>query len=272
MPGFFGTLGLPILAGRDFEPSDKHESQRVMMINRSLAEALFADRSPIGRVVELPSRSGSQFFQVIGVVADSHYYDPRRKQPAAFFTFQTNPPYMPTLHVRVASADALAYLPAVRREFNALDKGFPIFNARTLKDRIDDALSRERMIADLSTAFGVLALVLAAVGLYGVFTYSVTQRTREIGLRMALGSKISDVLWLVMREALLTVGVGSGIGMAAGAVGTSMLSSQLYGVAPADPLTLFVSTTAIIVIAMLAVSLPALKASRIDPMIALRHD
>lgn len=144
----------------------------------------------------------------------------------AFYAFQNDPPYMPTVHVRVASSNAASYIPIIRREFDAVDKGFPVFNVRTLSDRIEDALSRERMIADLSTMFGLLALTLAAVGLYGVFTYSITQQTREIGLRMALGSKISGVLWLITREALLLVAIGVGIGSATAVGGSDC--SQCY--------------------------------------------
>lgn len=272
LPGFFHTLGLPILAGRDFTSRDKPGSPRVMVVNRSLATALFRNQNPLGRMVEMPSHHGSQFFQVIGVVGDFRYYDLRRVLPAAFYAFQNDPPYMPTVHVRVASSNAASYIPIIRREFDAVDKGFPVFNVRTLSDRIEDALSRERMIADLSTMFGLLALSLAAVGLYGVFTYSITQRTREIGLRMALGSKISGVLWLIMREALLLVAIGVGIGSAIAVGGAYLISNQLYGVRPADPFTLFASALAMLMIALIAVLFPAWKASRIDPMIALRHD
>lgn len=272
LPGFFHTLQLPVLAGRDFTTGDKPDSPKVIIINQLLATALFADENPLGRLVEMPSSHGSQFFRVVGVVGNFHYYDPRRIRPAAFYAFQNDPPYMPTVHVRIASSNAASYIPAIRREFDAVDKGFPIFNVRTLSDRIEDALARERMIADLSTMFGLLALSLAAVGLYGVFTYSVTQRTREIGLRMALGSKISSVLWLIIQEAFLLVAIGVGFGSAVAVGGAYLISNQLYGVRPADPLTLFACALAMLMIALIAVSLPAWKASRIDPMIALRHE
>lgn len=271
MPGLFHTLQLPILAGRDFTRDDKPGSPKVIIINRILATALFRHENPLGRWIETPSSHGSQFFQVVGLVGDSHYYDLRRIRPAAFYAFQNDPPYMPTLHVRVASSNAASYVSIIRREFDAVDKGFPVFNVRTFSDRIEDALSRERMIADLSTAFGLLALSLAAVGLYGVFTYSITQRTREIGLRMALGSKVSAALWLITREALFLVAIGVGIGSAVAVGGACFISNQLYGVRADDPFTLLACALAMLVIALIAVSLPAWKASRVDPMIALRH-
>ena len=243
----------------------------MIIINRTLATALFRHENPLGRLIEMPSSHGSQFFQIVGLVGDSHYYDLRRIRPAAFYAFQNDPPYMPTVHVRVASSNAASYVPTIRREFDAVDKGFPVFNVRTLSDRIEDALSRERMIADLSTAFGLLALSLAAVGLYGVFTYSITQRTREIGLRMALGSRVLAVLWLIIREALFLVAAGVGIGSAVAVGGAYFISNQLYGVRSTDPFTLIACALAMAIIALIAVSLPAWKASRIDPMIALRQ-
>ena len=272
LPNFFRTLRVPILAGRDFTPADKPGSPKVVIVNKSLANALFPYQNALGRVVEIPFLHDSQLFRVIGVVGDFHYYDPRRESPAAFFAFQDDPPYMPTLHVCVASAHAEAYVPSIRHVFDAVNKGFPVFDVRTLKDRIDDALDRERMVADLSTVFGGLALALAVIGLYGLFAYSVTQRTREIGLRMALGSNIRQVLWLVIREALLLVAAGIAFGSAVAVGGAYLLGHQLYGVAPADPLTLLGSTALMIAITLLAVSIPAWKASRIDPMITLRHD
>ncbi len=271
-PGFFHTLRLPLLAGRDFTSADKAGSPKVMVINQSLATALFERQNALGRMVEMPSPRGSQFFQVIGVVGDSHYYNPRQKGPAAFFAFQNDPPYMPTLHVRVAAGNAAAYIPAIRREFDRLDKSFPVFNVRTMEDRIEDALSRERMISDLSAVFGLLELGLAGVGLYGVFTYSVTQRRREIGLRMALGSQTGGVLWMVLREALWLVAIGVGSGSVLAIGGARLISSQLFGVSPGDPATLLAAVSAMLLIALVAVSFPAWRAARIDPVIALRQD
>ncbi len=192
--------------------------------------------------------------------------------PGAFYAFQNDPPYMPTFHVRLASSKPEAYLPAIRREFDALDKGFPLFNVRRLRDRIDDAIGRERMIADLSSLFGTLALGLAATELYGVFSYSVTQRTREIGLRTALGSKRSNVIWLIAREALLLVGIGVGVGFVAAVGGASFLGIQIYGGVRADPCTVIASAAIMFLVALIAVYIPAWRASRIDPIIALRNE
>ncbi len=179
---------------------------------------------------------------------------------------------MPTLHVRVASSHPDAFIPAIRREFDAVDTGFPVFNVRTLELRMQDALARERMIADLSSAFGALALILAAVGLYGVLAYSVARRTREIGIRIALGSKTGDILWLVGREAFMLVGAGAAVGFGLSIAAGELISNRLYGVAPTDPATLLMATMVLFVIAVAAACIPAWKASRIDPITALRQE
>jgi predicted permease len=277
-PGFLSALGLPILSGRDFNASDKPGSPRVMVLSQSVARTLFPNEDPLGRAVQLLSArstnlyslNGIPYFRVVGVVPDVHYYDVHRLTPTAFFAFQTDPPYMPTLHVRVASSNSNAFIPTIRQEFDAVDTGFPVFNVSTLEARMQDAVARERMIADLSAAFGGLALILAAVGLYGVLAYSVARRTREIGVRIALGSKTGGILWLVWREALILLGVGTAAGFALSITAGMLLANRLYGVTPVDPVTLLTAITVLLIIAVAATSIPALKASRIDPVSALR--
>jgi predicted permease len=279
-PGFLNAVELPLLSGRDFSSSDKPGSPKVVILSQHLAQILFPNENVIGRTIELVSARGTvlspldgpQYFRVIGIVADAHYYDVHRLAPVAFFAFQNDPPYMPTLHVRVASSNPDTFIPAIRREFDAVDTGFPVFNIRTLEVRLQDALARERMIADLSSAFGGLALVLAAVGLYGVLAYSVARRTREIGVRIALGSKTGSILWLVGREAFTLVGIGAGAGFSISVASGELLASRLYGVAPADPVTLLAATVVLLLIAIVASSIPALRASRIDPVTALRYE
>jgi ABC-type antimicrobial peptide transport system permease subunit len=161
---------------------------------------------------------------------------------------------------------------AVRRAFDEVDKGFPVFNVKTMSMQIDDALARERMVADLAAAFGGLALALAAVGLYGVLAYSVTRRKREIGIRMALGSGATSLVWLVVREALQLVGIGCAAGILLAAVTGRLIAAYLFGVSALDPVTLLAAAGLMLVIAAAAVCAPALRASRIDPLAALRCD
>jgi predicted permease len=272
-PGFFDTIGIPLVAGRDFTAGDTPSSPLVAIVNQSLGRALFGNENPVGRHLLYPYDNAVHQYEVVGIVADVHYYDVHAApRPGVWLALQQDVPYMPTLHVRIASSDTSAMIAAVRREFDAVDKGFPVFNVKTFEMRIEDSLSRERMVANLSAAFGLLALLLAAVGLNGILAYSVTRRTREIGIRVALGARRSSIVWLMAREALLVVGAGVALGVVAGIVAGRMVASQLYGVSAADPASLAGATAAIFVIAVIAACMPALRAARLDPLTALRHE
>jgi predicted permease len=271
--GFFDAVGLPRIAGRDFTESDKEGSPLVVMINQSLAHELFGNANPLGRTIRLAQDKDARAFEIVGVVGDSRYYDIHgAPQPAVWFTFQDAAPYMPTLHVRSSRLNTDALAAAVRHELDALDKGFPIFNVKTLEVRIEESLVRERILANLAGAVGFLALALAAVGLYGILAYSVSRRTREVGIRMALGSSARSVLWMVAREALLLLGVGSLAGLTLSVGGWRLLSERMPGVSPIDAQVLIVCATIMLILAAAAVSIPAIRACRIHPLIALRHE
>jgi ABC-type antimicrobial peptide transport system permease subunit len=161
---------------------------------------------------------------------------------------------------------------AIRKSIQAVDGTLPIYELRTMNEQIDRSLVTERMIAMLSAVFGIIATVLATVGLYGVMAYTVTRRTREIGIRIALGAYRRDVIWMVMREVLLLVGVGAGIGVTAAVLLTRYVQAQLFGLTPNDPATVAMATAALIAVAALAGYLPALRASRVNPIRALRYE
>jgi hypothetical protein len=263
------------IAGRDFSPRDNPGSPPVAIVNQSLARALFANANPLGRTIRFKQDKAARQFEIIGVIADSRYYDLHLPpQPAAWFTFQDDAglPYMPTLHVRAHTADTAAIIATVRHEIDSFDKGFPVFNVKTLQVRIEDALARERILANLSGAVGFLALVLAAVGLYGVLAYSVSRRTREFGIRMALGSSARFVLWMVAREAFLLVALGSLAGLTLSLAGWQILSRNVPGVSPVDAPILAVCAAVMLAVAAAAVTVPAMRACRIDPLLALRHE
>jgi ABC-type lipoprotein release transport system permease subunit len=272
--GFFDSVGLPRIAGRDFTESDQESSPLVVIINQSLANELFGNANPVGRTIRLTQDKDVRSFEIVGIVGDSHYYAIHSvPQPAVWFTFQDAAPYMPTLFVRRSSRVNTGDVAAmVRRELDALDKGFPIFEAKTLEVRFEESLAAERILANLSGAVGFLALALAAVGLYGILAYSVSRRTREIGIRMALGSSASAVLWLVAREALLLIGAGSLAGLTLSVVGWPLLSEEVPGVSTIDAQVLIVCAAIMLILATAAVSIPARRAMRVDPMVALRHE
>jgi predicted permease len=271
--GFFDAVGLPRIAGRDFTESDSVGSSLVVIINQSLGQELFGNTNPVGRIVRPTQDKDARALEIVGVVGDSRYYGIHgAPQPAVWFPFQDAAPYMPTLHVRSGGMNTDAMAAAVRRELDRLDKGFPIFDIKTLEVRFEESLARERILAALSGGVGLLALALAAVGLYGILTYSVSRQTREIGIRMALGSSAPAVLWLVVREALLVIGVGSLAGLTLSVAGWRLLSERIPGVSQIDAQVLIVCAVIMLILAATAVSVPAIRACRIDPLIALRHE
>jgi predicted permease len=272
-PGILHTLGIELLAGRDFTAADKPGAPLVALINQAAARALYGGENPVGRTFRRNEDHGSATYQVVGVVEDVHYaglYQSHR--PFGFFPFQRQAPYMPVLHVRVNNADTAGMFAALHRAFDDVDKGFPVFDVKTMSMQIDDALARERMVADLSAAFGGLALTLAAVGLYGVLAYSVTRRTREIGIRMALGSDAASAAWMIVRDALQLIGIGCAAGILLAAAAGRFVASYLFGVSALDLVTLLSAAGLMLTIAAAAVCAPALRASRIDPLTALRHE
>jgi predicted permease len=273
-PGFFETIGVPRIAGRDFTDGDAQGTVLAAIVNPALARMLFGNQNPLGRAIHRTRAGSAPPFEIVGVVSDTHDYNVRTQPaPAVWFAIQQDTPYMPTLHVRTAAtADTGSVLAAVRAAFDALDKGFPIFDIKTLERRIDDSLSRERLVADISAVFGVAALLLAGIGLYGVLAYSVTRRTREIGVRMALGSSAASVVSMIAREGLVLTAAGAIAGLVFATLAGRLLAGYVFGVTPTDPALLVTSATAMLGIAMLAVAVPAYRASRVDPLVALRSE
>jgi predicted permease len=283
-PNYFATLGVPIVAGRDFTTADsrniKHSDRpddfvpTTIMINETFARKFFAGRDPIGRHLGFGSDPGTKTdMEVIGVVKDIKYTNLRDEiQPQAYVPYLSNrDPSGMTVYVRT-TADPKILMNSIREKVRDLDPNIPIFDMRTTDDQIQNSLSAERMIASLSTVFGLLATILAAVGLYGLMAYNVVQRTREIGIRMALGAAQRDVVRMVMRDVLVLVGVGIAVGVPAALALTSIVRSQLFGLTGHDPFTIVLATIGLAVVALLAGYIPAARASRLDPTRALRYE
>ena len=272
-PGFFDTVGIPRIAGRDFNAADKPGSQLVVVINQALARALFPNQNPVGRILKIPVGKQDGEYEIVGVAADTHYYDVHKaSEPFFWFSIAQISPYLPTLHVRTNTSNTASMVAAIRHEFDLLDKGFPVFNIRTMAVRIEDSLARERMVANLSAAFGILALVLAAVGLYGILTYSVSRRTREIGIRMALGARTGSVLWMIAGEAFVMVGAGSAVGLVLAIAGSRVLAKYLNGVSPIDSVIVASCIFGMFLVTAASIAIPAIHGCRVDPLNALRHD
>jgi predicted permease len=273
-PGYWHTMGLPLLEGRDFDSRDGGSRATVAIVNRAFAEHFFGGRNPIGRHVGFNiSPRATPGIEIVGLVENSLNEGPREGVRRQVFLplLQSTYPYAASFYVRT-SADSKAMFAALRRKVAELDPTLPIYEMRTLENQLDETLSTERLIATLSAAFGALAILLAAVGLYGVLTLVVVRRTREIGLRMALGAQQGAVLWMVLAEALVLLGIGLAAGIPCAYWLSRYVSSQLFGVAPADVPTAAIAAAILAVVATGSALLPARRAAAIDPMQALRHE
>jgi predicted permease len=272
-PGFFATLGIPLLRGHDFSVRDNAASKPVVVVDELLARRLFGGDDPIGKIVETPVHEKDVAFEIIGVVGTSRYYDLHQSPPPLiFFDLQQAGPYMPTLHVRVASVNPATVVSEVRREFGVIDKDVPIFDVKTLQDRALDTLARQRLVSDLAAAFGALALALVAVGLYGLIAFSVAQRMREIGIRVALGAERKQIMSLIARQGMAIVFMGVALGLPVSFLLAQLMAGMLYNVHPHDPLSFAAVTFALGMVTFLACYIPARRAMRVDPIVALRSE
>jgi predicted permease len=269
-PDYFATIGMPIVLGRGLTISDDLTTPNVVVINQSFARTYFGDSNPIGRRF---SSDTPLIREIVGVVQDAKYHDPRdTNRPAAYVPyFQVGNSGVMTFEIRT-SMDPTSIVPSVRREIEAVDSRLPIFGESTLIRQVNQSFVQERLVASLTSLFGLLALLLAAVGLYGLMAYSVTRRTSEIGVRVALGAQRGDISWMVLRETFLLVVIGLAIGIPGSLAASRLIASELYNVHPSDPLTIAAATLVMVGVALFAGFLPARRASRVDPMVALRYE
>jgi predicted permease len=276
-PNYFAAMDIAVRAGRDFSERDLDDAAPLVgVVNQAFVRQVMNGESPIGQRILVDQ--GSRVREIIGVVEDSRYASLKEDSPPLiyqpFLQTRTGRGQM-TLHVRIAE-QTTGVVNAVRAEVQRIDKDMPIFAIQTLADQMNGLLSRERLVAGLSSLFGVVALVLAAVGLYGLMAFAVVQRTGEMALRMALGAARETVVRMVLRDALLLVGLGLVIGVPAaimaGRLASSQLSGLLFGFSTTDPVTLTGAALLLISVAAVAAYLPAVRAARVDPMIALRND
>jgi predicted permease len=273
-PHYFNALETPVLLGRDFTGEDDASAPKVAIINKRMAHDTFGDTSPIGRRLSIPTWAGDKsWYSIVGVVADAKSQDLREAVKPMIYvpTEQTLVPAGVTFEVqtaRPASAEAPSVLHAVAQ----VDARLSISGMKTLNDQMDDSLVQERLVASLAALFGILAVLLASVGLYGVMAYTVSRRTNEIGIRMALGSGRIQIAAMILREALLMVLAGLVLGLPAAMATARLLHSQLFGLGPYDPTTMLFAAGVMTGVAVLACYPPATRAMRIDPMAALRYE
>ena len=266
-PHYFATLGIPVLAGREFDSHDSRPAPRVAIVNQAFADRLFGPASPVGQTITERGTS----MQVVGVVGNAKYADIREAaQPTVYYNvFQQFG--MPLQAFIRTDRDPAAVAAAVRTEVRSL-MGTVAIRERTLDDQINGSIVRERLVTSLAALFGGLALVLAMIGLYGVVSHSVARRTKEIGIRIALGFDQRGAVLMVLREVLLLVGAGTLAGLPIALLVARSAGSLLYGLSPNDPATVAASIAALLTAAVAAGFIPARRASRVDPAVALRAE
>jgi predicted permease len=270
-PGFFKTMGISLVTGRNFGDEDAANSPRVVIINEATARMHFGNRTPLGARVSFRGQRGP-WYEIVGVVADSKYA--RLGEEAArmvFMPIAQNHETGMVLYVRT-SVPPEAVIGSLRREIQALEPNLPVPEVSTMSDTVATSLFVARLGAWLIAAFGALALLLAAVGVYGVLSFSIARRTREMGIRFALGARVGQIFLLVIRDGMMLVGAGVAIGMTGGFIAAQSLASLLYGVSTSDLATFTVSTFVLLTVALVACVIPAKRAVGVDPIVALRYE
>lgn len=274
LPGFFATMGIPLISGREFSDRDQFGAPKVAIVNESFVRFFFHHQDPIGRHIGFGDPTTAKMdMEIVGVVKDAKGVD--LKETAARYVFipalEDEHPNEITFYLRTQN-DPKGVMDSVRRTVRQIDAGLPIYNVKALATQINETHYTDRLVAFLSAAFGLLATLLASIGLYGVMAYTVARRTREIGIRMALGAQRNTVLWIVMQEVLLLTGVGMAVGLPSAFALGRLVQDQLFLLRAHDPITLISATVVLAVVSAIAGYLPAYRATRIDPMQALRWE
>ena len=270
-PGFFDTMEIPLLAGRGFEPRDDADAPRVAVVNAAAATELFGTDDAVGRRFGFdPEERGE--VEVVGVVRDTRYHELRGAAPPTVFRSAVQSPLRSATFALRTAGPPNTLTPAVRESIRQVDPRLPIMNVTTQTAAIEERMSAERLYAVAYASFGGLATLLAAIGLFGLASYTVTRRTAEIGIRMALGAPATGIAWMVLRESLVLVAAGVAAGVGAVLLAGRLVASLIHGLAPTDPVTIVQAAALLAGIAAAAVWLPARRAARVDPLTALQDE
>jgi predicted permease len=274
-PEFFETFGIPLLLGRTIEERDSATAPKIAVVNRAFAQEYFNGQNPIGHRFGFGDQKTSSDIMIVGLIGDSRYGKLRDVPPPTVYVpyDQHMKGFLEAVNFSVRTAgDPKEWIGVVGRAVQGLDRNLPIFDVKTEVEEIDQATLRERLFAQLSGFFGMLALVLASIGLYGMISYAVSRRTSEIGIRIALGAERTKILQMVLREAMILAALGIAVGTPAAFVLSRFVGTLLYGLKPTDPLTVASATIALLLVGFLAAYLPARRAASIQPVVALRYE
>ena len=268
---FFQTMGIPVIQGRGFNQHDNAKTAKVAVINRALARQFFRDENPIGQTFDCDEVSG--LVQIVGIAADTRYADLRSPTPPTFYIPYQQADIGSRMIVEIRTfADPFSVLHSVRSVVASVDRDLPLIDVRTQEQQVQTTLSSEKTFSELTAGFGILALVLATIGIYGLMAYTVARRSGEIGIRMALGARMGQTLFGVLSEALSLALIGIALGIGVSLWMARFIGTMLYGLQPSDPLTIAAISAILIAVALFASFGPARQASRIDPVSALRHE
>jgi predicted permease len=275
-PGYFETMGIPLLHGRSIGPQDTATSAKAVVVNQSVADHFFPHGDAIGHQFTFADPGVPGLWQIVGVVRDSKYGDPRRTTPQRMIylpltQMRGDDGFAYWLQIRTAG-DPASIAGGLRAAIAEVDPNLPILDAKTIAEHVDIFMDNERLISQLSSFFSFLAVTLACIGLYGVMTYNVVRRTNEIGIRMALGAQNSRVLWMVLKESLILLGIGIALGVPAALAAARLVQAQLFGLSPSDPFTLTAAVLAIAVVTLATAFFPAHRAAKVDPIVALHYE
>jgi putative ABC transport system permease protein len=268
-------MGIPVVQGRAYTERDANNAPPVMIVNQQLVHEVFPDENPVGKRITFGSTDGNRqpiWFQIVGVVANTRSLE-LREEPMAELYFSALQDSWPAMSLVVRSSVEPSSLSAsVRQVVNEIDKSVPVSNVKTMDHVVSESITQPRFNLFLLGLFGTVAMLLSAAGIYGVTAYTVTQRTHELGIRIALGAQVSDVLKIILGKGMAVIGVGLAIGLASAFALMRLLRSLLFGVGENDPLTFAVITGVLLLVALLACYIPARRATKVDPLTALRYE
>jgi ABC-type antimicrobial peptide transport system permease subunit len=271
--GFFDAFGVALIGGRLFTPGDRAGSPRVAILNETLARAAFHDSSALGRRVTFPGQDVTAEYEIVGIVRDVRYASLRQEaKPIVYLPIEQGIGPLPGVAVTIRARDTAGVLLALRRRVREIVPGGFITNVATVRQLMDDSLLVERLLSILASLFGGLALLLAAVGLYGIVSFTVIRRTKEIGVRIAIGAQRGTVLWMILRNTAGLAAVGLALGIPVVFLAKKYIESELFGLHADDPLTIAGATLVLACVVLAAGIWPAWLASRLDPMISLRQE